>query len=184
MRAIALTLSSALLFVGCPTDGAGGPGGLGDPGGVIANGDDVPDRDPDEVWSADLSDGELIELDWATGSFGCWPGTESVNFSGSHVLFERPLPADNDAWVRATPDADIDVSLYVIKAGLNTVGLPPDLSTSLSCDASYDRAGNSNVGVSEATKVLGNNDYRLLIGVAGANDTMSGGFDVEFWLGE
>lgn len=179
MRAIALTLFSffALLLIGCPTDGSGNP--------IFQNGEEVPDRDPDETWSADLSSGVEIDLDWATGGMGCWPGTENVNFDGSHVHDERSQAEDTDAWVRAVPETGVDISLYLIKAGTQSTDYPPDLNSSVSCDTSYDRENDGNPGVSEAAKALGgNNPYRLVIGVAGANGTTDGSFEVQLWLGE
>ncbi len=179
MRAIALTLFSlsALLLLGCPTDGGGNP--------IFTNGEEVPDRDPDETWFADLDEGSIIDLDWANGGSGCWPATENVNFTGTHVFDERSQAENTPAWVRAVPDTGVDVSVYLIKSGTESVGYPPDLNSNVSCDSSYDRENDGNPGVSEAAKALGgNNPYRLVIGVAGANDTTEGGFEVQLWLGE
>lgn len=179
MRAIGLTaLSSlALLLAGCPTDGGGNP--------IFQNGEDVPERDPDEEWSGDLSEGEIIDLDWATGGLGCFPGTESTNWSGSFVWYERTLGEDTDGWIRAIPgDPTIDISVMAIKSSVDSTEFPPALTAGISCDTSYDRENNGNPGVSEAVKVLGGNEYRIVIGVAGANDTTSGAFDVQLWLGE
>ena len=178
MRALILIASSSLLLLsaGCPTDGGGNP--------IFQNGEDVPERDPDETWSGDLSEGEPIELDWATGGMGCFPGTESMNWDGNFVFYERSLGEDTDGWLRAIPASGVDVSLLVIKAGATSEGFPPELSSGVSCDASYDRENDGNPGVSEAVKVLGGNEYRLVIGVAGANESASGTFDMQLWLGE
>ena len=171
-----LISSLALLLAGCPTDGNGDP--------IFQNGADVPERAADEEWSGDLDEGSTIDLDWATGGLGCFPGTESVNWSGNWVFYERTLGADTDGWVRANPDPATDVSVLVIKAGASTTEFPPDLTSGVSCDTSYDRENDGNPGVSEAVKVLGGNEYRLVIGVAGANDQTSGAYDVQLWLGE
>ena len=182
MRAASLFAFSSLLLLttGCPTDGGPGP--------LFTNGEDVPEREPDTTWDANLEDGEIIDLDWASsGGFGCWPGTEDVNFTGTHVFENEALSADvGDFFVRVNPaDPTIDVSLYAIKTGVDTTQFPPDLPSAVACDSTFDRENNGNPGVSEATVVQGgSNPYRIVVAVAGANDTTSGGYEVEVWYGE
>ena len=174
-RAI-LTLTPLLLL---------GLGGCASGGPVFENGEIVPERDPDESWDGDLSDGTVIDINWASsGGFGCWAGTEDVNFDGAHVIYERAQPEDVDAWVRVIPDSSVDVSLYALQAGTSGTELPPELNSAVSCETSADRETDSNPGVSEAIKITGYNPYRLIIGVAGANEAIAGAFTVELWLGE
>ncbi len=172
--------SLALATTGCPTDGGPGP--------LLTNGDEMPSREADVTWEANLEDGEIIDLDWASGGgFGCWPGTEDTNFTGSHVFENESLSANaGNLFVRVNPaNPTVDVSLYALKVGPDSTAFPPDLPSAVACDSSFDRENNSNPGVSEATTVLGgSNPYRVIIGVAGANDATSGGYDVEIWYGE
>lgn len=183
MRVASLIAFSSLLLLatGCPPEG----GGLGP---LLTNGEDMPERAPDITWDGNLDSGEIIDLDWASsGGFGCWPGTEDVNFTGSHVFENDALSADiGDFFVRVNPaDPSIDVSLYAIKAGVDTIEFPPDLPSAVACDSTFDRENNGNPGVSEGTVVQGgSNPYRIVVGVAGANDATSGGYDVEVWYGE
>ncbi len=177
-----LALSSLLLLAtGCPGDG----GGLGP---LLTNGAEVPERDPDGGWTGNLEDGAIIDLDWATsGAFGCYPGTETTNFTGNHVWANESLSEGiGDFHVRVNPaDPLVDVSLYAIKTGTDGTEFPPDLPSAIACDTSFDRENNGNPGVSEAVTVQGGqNPYRIIVGVAGANGQTSGEYDVEVWYGD
>jgi|GEM_PF-4708210 len=175
-----LALSSFLaLGTGCPGSGLGP---------LLTNGEEMPDRESDDSWTGNLSDGSVIDLDWATsGGFACYPGTETTNFTGAHVFVNDALSANvGDFFARVNPsDPTVDVSLYVLKLGVDTTEFPPDLPSAVACDTSFDRENNGNPGVSEAAVAQGgSNPYRIVVGVAGANDATSGGYEVEVWYGE
>ncbi len=182
MRAVTfLALSSLLLAgTGCPGDGGG-------PGPLLTNGEEMPTTAPDNGWSGNLSDGEVLDSNWGESPYNCWPGTENTNWSGS-IVFENDALAEDvgDYHVRVTPtDPTVDVSLVAMKVGTDTTDFPPDLASSIACDTSYDRANDSNPGYSEAVIVQGGqNPYRIIVGVAGANGTTSGAYDVEVWYGD
>ena len=150
------------------------------------NGDDVPDRAADDTYSGDLSEGATMELSWASqADVACWAGSEDVNFSGSHVIYEFAQGADEVFYARVTPDsADLDLSLWAIQTGTTSDATPPDLPSAVSCDSSYDAQGDSNPGASEAILLTPYNDYRVLVGVAGAGGAASGAFTLEIWHGE
>lgn len=175
-HSLSLLLLSSALLTGCP-DGTG-------PGSLITNGAEVPDRDPDGSWDGDLSEGEAIDVQ-VIEDHQCAPGTESLNFSGNHVFYETDQPADEDVYVKVSPDPLVDVSLYVLEVGADSTEFPPELVSSVTCDAEYDRENDLNPGEAEAVAVIGgNNPYRLVIGVAGANGATEGGYTVEYWIGE
>ncbi|MCO4769601.1 MAG: hypothetical protein KDA24_06175 [Deltaproteobacteria bacterium] len=181
MRTASLVALSSLLLLttGCPEDGGIGP--------FLTNGAEMPERDPDTEWDGNLSDGSIIDIDWASsGAFGCYPGTENVNFTGNHVFVDEAIGEDmGDFHVRVNPsDPTVDVSLYAIKVGTSTTDYPPDLASAIACDTSFDRENNGNPGVSEAATVQAGNAYRIIVGVAGANDQTSGAYDVEVWYGD
>jgi len=183
MRSITLVALSTLLLAstGCPGEGGG-------PGPLLQNGATMPETAPDNGWSGNLSDGETMDIDWgSSGGFACWPGTEETNWTGAFVFEDDSLAEGvGDYHVRVTPtDPLVDVSLLAIKVGTDTTEYPPELGSGIACDTSYDRENDSNPGYSEAVIVQGGqNPYRIVVGVAGANGTTSGAYDVEVWYGD
>ena len=144
--------------------------------------DDWPTADPTSSWTDDLASGAPVDLDWADQStVACWPGTEDMNFNGNHVFFEITQGADEDLYLRVTPAAGVDVSLYAMEFE-GSVQTPPDVSDCLSCEASADWTDDANPGDTEEVYLSGYNAYEVLIGVAGANHAGSGGFTLDLWL--
>ena len=129
----------------------------------------------------DLSSGQTMSLDWAeNGSIACFTAGEFVNFEGPHVLFG--LSQVDDLIVTATPDTDVDVSLYVIQEFGDRYDVPPGMEEAVGCEASFDAATDSNPGVAEEVTV-GSGDYNVLIGVAGPADQTSGAFSLAIGAG-
>jgi hypothetical protein len=149
-----------------------------------ANGVEVPERDPDESFEADLSEGSIIELDWAQDSdIACWPGTEDVNFSGNHVFRDGIWGGEEMIlYIRVTPaTVDLDVSLYALRLGpTDTESWPPEIYQA-GCQTSYDNQFDANPGWSEAVLIEGAATHRVVIGVAGANGETSGAFTIDVW---
>jgi len=146
--------------------------------------DSWPSGDPDFSWPDDLSSGTTVDLNWADlSSVACWPGTENSNFNGHHVFFELTQAADQALHVRVTPDNGVDVSLYAMEFNGN-VQAPPDVTACVSCEASADWTNDANPGQTEEVFLSGFNPYEVLIGVAGADHTDTGGFTLEVWANE
>jgi len=146
-----------------------------------ANGDEVPERAPDETWAGDLSDGATMDLDWADdSSVACFIGTENKNFSGNHVLYDRIAGPGMNVFFRVTPSPDLDVSLYAMRLGENDTSWPPDVINA-PCESSYDAQYDNNPGWSEAVELSGSGTYRIVVGVAGANGAADGAFTVDYW---
>jgi hypothetical protein len=171
----------AMGLFGCNGEGGGIFGGAAtDP----SSGDDieVPAGAADETLTSDLSDGTtLSDLDWAHDSeIACWVESEDINFGGAHVFFEIDKEGSEDVFVRATPDDDTDVSLYTLEFS-GAVETPPDVTSPTRCEAAFDASTDSNPGGKETIELQGFGDRILLIGVAGANDAVSGTFTVDVW---
>jgi hypothetical protein len=144
----------------------------------------VTEIDSTTVVTGDLGDGEFIDLDWADlSTVACWPGTEDLNFDGPHVFFATYQPDHTNLVATVTPDAGVDASLYVMQMGTTSHYVPPDVSSVVTCEASYDQTHDSNPGIEESASVMSvNNPYNVLIGVAGAAGVESGGFTLEVEL--
>ncbi|MFT7521739.1 MAG: hypothetical protein ACI9MC_003891 [Kiritimatiellia bacterium] len=148
-----------------------------------SNGEQAPERVADSTIKADLTDGIVIDLDWAaTGGMGCWSANEDLNFDGAHWFHEVSQAPLDDLMVRVTPKVDVDVSVYAIQLDDGSTNLPPDMQTAWSCEASGDYAHDSNPGVAEVLRVGGlDGTHRVIIGVAGAGGVVAGAFQVEVW---
>ncbi len=129
-----------------------------------------------------LEDGHAIILDWAANSsMACFPATKNEHFTGAHTLFRTDLPKYTNMKVTVTPDdPKLDLSLYgyTISAG-DTGRLAPNVTTCVSCEASYPLSG-TNPGKSESIELVAiNNPYTAVIGVAGAKGAKKGGFTLK-----
>ena len=168
-------------LTGCKGDGLGGI--FGDDNGDTNSGSDieVPLGAADETLSGNLSSGDVIDIGWADDNpLFCWVETENINFDGAHVFFEVDKQGSDDVFVRATPDDDVDVSLYTLEF-YGDVETPPDITDATRCEAAFDASGDSNPGGEETIELQGYGDRTLLVGVAGANGATSGAFEVDVW---
>ena len=136
------------------------------------------------VYGHDLSEGEVIDLTWASdSSTACWVETENQNFSGSHVFFGLTQPADSYLTVAVTPEAGLDVSMYLMQMTTDLHLVPPSLSSyPNSCNVGFDPIHDANPGESEFVEVLGYpTDTNVLIGIAGTDDLTAGAFELEIY---
>jgi hypothetical protein len=133
-----------------------------------------------------LEDGGKIDLAFAAkSSMACWPATENVNFNGNHVIYRTSLPPYTDMTITATPkDSKTDISLYAYTVATgDTKSIPPNVSSAISCEAGYDQKTDNNPGKPETVKLNSlKNPYAVYIGVAGANGTTAGAFDLKVEL--
>jgi len=136
------------------------------------------------IYQHDLDEGEVIDLDWAdSSSVACWTSNENSNFNGTHVFFATVQPADSVLTVAATPGSNTDISMYLMQLSRDVAPVPPEVTTARSCDISADYQYDSNPGEVEYITTLGyGEDVNVLIGIAGANDTVVGEFDLELYL--
>jgi hypothetical protein len=135
------------------------------------------------VYAHDLAEGEVVDLAWASQSeVNCWPGNENTNFNGNHVFFATVQPANSFLTVAVTPQPGVDVSMYLMQLSSDEAPVPPNVDRALSCDYGADVQYDSNPGEVEYFSTLGyGTDVNVLIGVAGANGTTAGTFEVELF---
>jgi len=190
-RHLIVLLPMTLFGCDAVTGGTGGTGGNGGNGGGLLGGGynsgidfpstGFPARDADETYTGDLSDGSTISLGWAESNY-CWVATENVNFDGSHVFHEFDQPIGEDLYFLLTPDSGVDVSIYSIQFGAGGLQTPPDITSSpFDCIATYDQTNDSNPGQAEAHFVLNYRAFDVLLGIAGAGASTSGGYTLEVW---
>ncbi len=139
--------------------------------------------------SGNLSDGsKLSSLRWAeSSSVACFPGTRFEMFNGNHVFYRITLPAASVIKIELTPKNDAKINLYALRQGMNSQTVPPDVTSAVSCEASYPIYANTAGGRRIQNKDTGrkveyisvNSAYSILIGVAGANGLSEGDFDLK-----
>lgn len=134
----------------------------------------------------DLKNGKVIDLAWAAkSSVACFPATENVNFSGNHVQFATQIPKQSEMVITVVPDdPKTDISVYAYQIGsTNFTSVAPSLSSATSCEAGYDAKNDNNPGKEEKVRLNATtNPYNVVIGVAGAKGTASGGFTLKVEL--
>jgi len=136
-----------------------------------------------ETVSGDLSNGEVLSsLDWAqNSSVACWPGTEHLNFMGSHVFFTASQDPHTLLTATVTPATDdLDVNVYILQQAVGSSQIPPDVTSVVSCEVGFPQSTDSNPGESDSASVTAiNNGYDVVIGVAGPEGVTSGEFSLE-----
>lgn len=130
-----------------------------------------------------LDTGGVIDLAWAANSaVACFPATENVNFNGNHNVYRTSLPKNSEMTVTVEPtDPSLDVSVYAYTvSSTDTTSIPPNVTSAVSCEASYDKSKDHNPGASESVKLIAlGNPYNVFIGVAGAGASKTGAYKLK-----
>ncbi len=134
-----------------------------------------------------LSDGTMLSsLKWAErSSVACFPGTRFEMFNGNHVFYRITLPAASSMKITVTPKSGKGINLYALRQGMNRQAVPPNISSAISCEASYPiyanrgngrRVSNRDDGIRKVEYISVNSPYSILIGVAGGEKLTEGDF--------
>ncbi len=136
-----------------------------------------------------LKDGvKLKSLDWAwMSSNACFPQTQSAKFTGNHVLYAIDLPPRSVMTITVKPkDDSTNLSIYGYQIGVEKVILPEDLQYCVTCEADHERQflrrGEARTGTRTMRFNAIGNPYKVVIGVAGANNLTEGDFTLEITL--
>ena len=133
-----------------------------------------------ESVTGDLSEGVVLDtLDWAqNSSVACWPGNEHINFMGAHVFYAVDQDPHTLLTARVTPAADdVDVNVYILQQAEGNAQVPPEVTSVVSCEVGFPQSTDSNPGEEDSASVTAiNKSYYNVIGVAGPEDVISGGF--------
>lgn len=134
----------------------------------------------------DLKDGVFIyDLSWAsTSSMACFPGTQNLKFNGKHVLFVTTVPENAEITISVIPDdKSANFSIYAIQTGLNVTELPPNVTQCIACEAEhkwdYQKVGKTQDHTRSVYLNSLGGEYRIAIGVCGANKLETGGFTLK-----
>lgn len=136
-------------------------------------------------WELNLDKGGPIEtLEWAwMSNNACFPETQKMNFTGSHMLLRTEIPKYSTMVIRLIPkDKKENFSLYAYSGGHGA--LPPKLSSCVSCEADtkpeariIGRKRPNYVRSVELRAVT--RPYPVTIGIAGAEGRTEGDFTIE-----
>ncbi len=128
---------------------------------------------------------KLKSLDWAwMSSNACFPQTQAARFTGNHVLYALELPPHSIMTVTVKPKNDsTNLSIYGYQIGVEKVILPEDLQYCVTCEADHERQYLRRGEVRTGTRTMRfnaiGNSYKVIIGVAGANNLTEGDFTLE-----
>jgi hypothetical protein len=133
--------------------------------------------------------GKLASLRWAeSSSVACFPGTRFEMFNGNHVLYRITMPAASSLTVTVVPKEGKGINLYALRQGMRQQQTPPDVTSAISCEASYPiyanvsktrRVSNKDTGIRKVEYISVNSPYSILIGVAGAEGLTEGDFTLK-----
>jgi len=143
------------------------------------------DPDSQKTVSGDLGTGFTMDrLDWASlSSTACFPATQFDSFRGNHVLYSTSIPEFSILKITVTPLEGQDISLYGYLTATTTFDyLPPDITSVLSCEASYNH-GKPNPG--ERSSIMLNstyNPYNVIFVVSGPKEALSGKYSIDLDL--
>lgn len=132
-----------------------------------------------------ISNGVEIPLAWASSSqVACFPATRFNEFKGNHVFYRVHLPPNSQLKISITPTDNKRINLYAVRMGVDDTNIPPDIHSVGSCEASYPiYAGKPNYNKKAKAQSVEfmsiRNPYSILIGVAGAENVLSGSFDLD-----
>jgi len=141
------------------------------------------------AYEGNLADGTpLLDLSWAANSsMACWPSTQNAKFNGNHVYFLVQLPAQSEMDIRLVPsDAKANMSLFAIQDAANNTALPPDILRCTTCEADhkwdYPKRGQTQDHTRSVHLNSTTSDYRVVVGVSGAEGLKEGSFILEITL--
>lgn len=137
--------------------------------------------------TGNLKDGvKLSSLRWAeSSSVACFPGTRFEMFNGNTVFYRIELPAASAMKITVKPKDGKAINLYALRQSMRQQQVPPDVTSAISCEASYPiyanlptgrRVTNKDDGTRKVEYISVNSAYSILIGVAGANGLTEGDF--------
>jgi len=137
-------------------------------------------------YKGNLKDGvRIYDLSWAErSSVACFPGTQNVKFDGNHLLYTTDLPPYSVMTVELIPtNKSQNMSLYGYQVQPSDTQYPPNLSSCVTCEADhkwdYKKAGKTQDHTRKIEFNSIDGDYKIVIGVAGANGLQSGDFTLK-----
>ena len=138
-----------------------------------------------------LNAGCAMPLEWAqNSSVACFPGTRFIEFQGNHVLYSVEMPPASEMTITVSPKSKKHrVNLYALRLGVNNSAVPPEISSAISCEASYPiyigqpnmrkAAKPQSVEYMSITK-----PYSIIIGVAGAKGVIEGEYELSIQISQ
>lgn len=142
--------------------------------------------------TGNISSGTVLSsLRWAEQSnVACFPGTRFEMFNGNHVFYRIELPAASAMTVTVTPKNNAQLSLYALRQSSSPreQSVPPNVSSAISCEASYPiyanlpggrTVKNKDDGTRKIEYISVGSPFSILIGIAGAKAATDGEFTLK-----
>jgi hypothetical protein len=130
-------------------------------------------------FSGNLNEGSIChDLSWAWNSQNaCFVAPRKHLFSGHHVLYLAEIPAQSEVEISLSPtDKSRNMSLYAYTLS-SEYQFVPELNSCISCEASFQSSYKKEQNNERSVQLrTGGKPYRLVIGVAGAEQLKEGAF--------
>lgn len=140
-------------------------------------------------YKGNLNQGVILnDLSWAwRSSVACFPGTQKEKFTGNHVIYTVELPRYSEMDINVIPkNPNANFSLYAYSIGSTSDAIVPNLSSCVSCEADhkwdYPKKGKTQDHTRSVSMNAINNPYKVVIGVAGANELKTGEYTLQVSL--
>jgi hypothetical protein len=137
-------------------------------------------------YKGDLKDGvKIYDLSWASKSnVACFPGTQNTKFNGNHIIYITELPANSNMAITVVPDdPKKNMSIYAYTTLPGNTDMVPNLGSCIECEAEhkwdYQKRGKTQDHTRTVNLSSMGSDYRVVIGVAGADGLDNGSFVIK-----
>ncbi len=138
------------------------------------------------AYAGDLADGVKIhDLSWASkSSVACFPATQNHKFTGNHIIYITEIPAHSKMEITVIPENKKDnMSIYAYMVGTNSNAMVPNLNSCITCEAEhkwdYKKRGKKQDHTRTVKLNAINRPYKVVIGVAGADNLTKGKFSLQ-----
>jgi hypothetical protein len=99
---------------------------------------------------------------------------------GKHILFQTMIPKYSTMTITLIPkDPNQELSLYGYQIGKTSEAVVPNLSSCVSCEADNNQMSKATNNWRSISFTAINNPYKIMLGVAGAKDILSGAFKIQ-----
>lgn len=137
-------------------------------------------------YRGDLTNGiKIHDLSWASSSsVACFPATQNSKFTGNHILYLTEILPHSTMEITIVPkDKNANMSIYTFQTGTNSDAMVPNLNSCITCEAEHKWDYPKKNKTQDHTRTVHlnaiNNPYRVVIGVAGADELTAGKFIIK-----
>jgi len=138
-----------------------------------------------------LNDGvPIVDLSWASkSSMACFPATQNSKFRGNHFIYITEQPTYTEMEITVIPDdPSQNMSGWAYQVATTNNSYPPEIGSCVECEADYKwdypKKGKTQDHTRKVVLTSLYEPYKVVIGVAGADDSNNGKFTIKISVKE